>query len=212
MKITSLERQKKDGGRWSVFIDGEFKFGLEEIDVYRLGISVGQELSEAAYQELLSAAQVQKAKSTLLNLLSYGQRTESQLRQKLREKSFAPSEIEKAISYVKGLGYIDDRAYVEAYVRYAKEQKKHGLFRIRQDLMKKGIEKPLLDELLSEEEADPEILKSLIQKKLGKDSLKDPKVKNRIVGFCLRRGFSYGEIREALATVSEDAEEFWEES
>lgn len=211
MKITSLERQQKDPRRWSVYIDGEFRFGLDEMDVYRLGISVGQELDEAALSKLLYEVQVQKAKFTLLNLLSYGARTEKQLRQKLREKGFEPSVIDTAIEGVRALGYIDDRAYVEAYVRYAKEQKKHGIFRIRQDLMQKGVEKALLDELLSEEEADPEVLKELIQKKLGKDSLSDPKVKNRITGFCLRRGFSYGEIREAIAALGEENEVFWEE-
>ena len=47
---------------------------------------------------------IKQAKQKALSLLNYMDRTESQLRQKLKEKSFSDEAIEQAIDYVKSFG------------------------------------------------------------------------------------------------------------
>ena len=59
---------------------------------------------------------IKEAKLKALSLLNYMDRTESQLRQKLKEKSFSDEAIEQAIDYVKSFGYINDAGYAERYI------------------------------------------------------------------------------------------------
>ena len=56
---------------------------------------------------------IKQAKQKALSLLNYMDRTESQLRQKLKEKSFDDDAIDEAVDYVKSFGYINDTGYAE---------------------------------------------------------------------------------------------------
>ena len=38
MKITKIEPQKRRKNRWSIFINGEFSFGISADDLYHLGL------------------------------------------------------------------------------------------------------------------------------------------------------------------------------
>lgn len=59
---------------------------------------------------------IKQAKQKALSLLNYMDRTESQLRQKLKEKSFDEKTIDEAVKYVKSFGYINDVGYAERYI------------------------------------------------------------------------------------------------
>ena len=49
-------------------------------------------------------------------------RTEHQLREKLRASEYPEEVIEEAIEYVKSFHYIDDERYAETFTRYKKEK------------------------------------------------------------------------------------------
>ena len=51
-----------------------------------------------------------------LSLLTDMDRTEAQLRQKLKQKAFEEDIIEQTIEYVKSFGYIDDAKYAQRFV------------------------------------------------------------------------------------------------
>ena len=51
---------------------------------------------------------IKQAKQKALSLLNYMDRTESQLRKNLKEKSFSDVVIDEAVHYVKSFGYIND--------------------------------------------------------------------------------------------------------
>jgi SOS response regulatory protein OraA/RecX len=59
---------------------------------------------------------IKQAKQKALSLLNYMDRTESQLRQKLQEKSFDEQAIDAAVEYVKSFDYINDVSYAERYI------------------------------------------------------------------------------------------------
>ena len=66
---------------------------------------------------------IKAAKEKALNLLSYSDKTEKGLRDKLAEHGFPPYAIDEAISYVRSFHYLDDKRFAEAFIR---TQAEHG--------------------------------------------------------------------------------------
>ncbi len=82
--------------------------------------------------------QLEQAEKAALSFLSYGMRTEQQVRRRLIEKEFAAEIIDAVIEKLTGLHYLDDLEYAILYLEYA-EQKRHGIRRIMEELKKRGI-------------------------------------------------------------------------
>ena len=68
-----------------------------------------------------------------MQILEFKSRTEQELRQKLKAKDYSEEQIEDAVEYVKGFGYINDRRYAETYILNRQQDKCHT--KIIQDLM-----------------------------------------------------------------------------
>lgn len=95
--------------------------------------------------------ELSKAKDTALKFLSYGMKTEKQVADKLKEKDFAEEVIRDTLAYLKELRYIDDMNYAQSYIKYA-EAKRHGARRIKDEMIKRGIDKFTVEDAFYEYE------------------------------------------------------------
>ncbi|WP_297212461.1 MULTISPECIES: regulatory protein RecX [Thermodesulfovibrio] len=133
---------------------------------------------------------------TALKLLSLKDRTEAELREKLKSKGYIEREINGALEYLKQKGLLDDSKFIEKADRIA-EDRFLGKMGIKHYLMKRGIEKDKLESLPPINEIL--IARKLIQRKrhLLRD-LPGDKKKAKIAGFLLRRGFSWETVNECV--------------
>lgn len=95
--ITDIKEQVRNKRRRSIFIDGEYAFGvsLDEVVAYRL--AVGQELSPERLEAVIVATDLRRARS-LFRLLSLRAYSEAELRSRLRAKQFSEEIIERALA------------------------------------------------------------------------------------------------------------------
>lgn len=123
MIVTALEPVGKT--RVQVFLDGEKAFVLYRNEAYRMGIREGESLSEQAYAEIMQEILPKRARLRCMNILKSADKTEWQLRTKLRQGGY-PKEIEDiAIEYVRSFHYIqDDVRYAGYYIREPQPDKK----------------------------------------------------------------------------------------
>ncbi len=63
---------------------------------------------------------MKRAKLRAMHLLTAMARTESGLREKLRQGMYTEDVVDQAIAYVKSFGYIDDYKYAEQFVQSRK--------------------------------------------------------------------------------------------
>ena len=63
--------------------------------------------------------QVRTARDCALSLLEYRDRTEAEMRRKLKEREYAPEAVEETIYFLKEYHYLDDQEYARKYVRTA---------------------------------------------------------------------------------------------
>ena len=148
---------------------------------------------ETLYQELLFDVLGKRATKRAMHLLEKQDRTEYQLREKLRQNEYPKEAVEQAIAYVKSYHYIDDLRYACSYVRYQKEKKSNR--RLQQDLQKKGVAKEFIEQALLEEgnEDETDAIQRLLEKK-GYTPEMPREQANKIYQFLLRRGYKSSDI------------------
>lgn len=144
--ITALETQKNDSDRVSIFLDEEFAFGVHQDIVVKHGLQVGSTLTPEEQQEIEWDEQYVQVKQRALDYLAHKPRTEAEVRRKLRKQDEPESVIEEVIDRLYELRYLDDESYARDYVRNRFASKKYGPVRIRQELIKRGVDRHLAEE------------------------------------------------------------------
>lgn len=208
MKITSILRQKKNPNRYSVFIDYKYSFGISDETLLKSGLKDGMELSQADIDRISGDEQNSKAFESALNLLEYRSRSKKELRDKLARKKLSPDVIDKALERVERIGYLNDGQFAREFAQGLIAKGK-GPILIRTELIRKGIDRETIDDIMSGIKETSESLienaKALVEKKLKQLKGKEPDViARRLTGFLARRGFSPDSIRTILKGAKKD--------
>jgi len=98
-------------------------------------------------------------------------------------------------------GAIDDRRYARKYAEYLAGSKQYGLYRIRQEMLRKGLDKQLIEESLRMvEEITAENLSGVLEKKFGRllTDPKDFKSREKVIAGMIRLGYDYQSVRNAV--------------
>ena len=142
---------------------------------------------------------IKEAKLKALSLLNYMDRTETQLRQKLKEKSFSGEAIEQAIDYVKAFGYINDAGYAERYILNKQGSKSRR--EIYASLSQKGIGREDIEVAMENcYEAEDELvaIQRLCEKKHFVAEKATDAEKKRMYNYLLRKGFKVDDVCKVL--------------
>ncbi|PSQ96316.1 MAG: recombinase RecX [Bacteroidetes bacterium SW_11_64_17] len=143
--ITHLDPQANNDDRVSVFLDGEFAFGVHEDLVVRHGLQVGARLTAEEIREIEADEEYVDAKQTALDYLAYKPRTEQEVRRKLRKQDVSRLVIDDVIARLYELEYLDDESYAHDYAHNRFSSKKYGPVRIRRELEERGVDRHLAE-------------------------------------------------------------------
>jgi len=210
MLITKIEQQKKDPSRVSVFIDGEFAFGLKYEDAYLYRLNEGGELTRADYERIVTETVLTSARDMAVKYLGYRMRSRREIEKYLKQKEFTDEVIEKTIETLKTYNYINDLEFAKAYISDSLRFNKWGMKKIKYELTKRGVAREVIDEAAESAEYSTEkILAGLIEKKLNGNILNeaDYNEKRKLFNYLMNRGFSYDEINAAYAEYIESGDE-----
>jgi regulatory protein len=98
---------------------------------------------------------LQKAKDDAFNLLSYRERSQAELEERLVRKGYSVQIIAEVISTLKDLNYLDDRRFARKWIKDRIRNRPRGRYVLELELGKKGIDERIIKEsladLLSEE-------------------------------------------------------------
>ncbi len=204
MTVTKIEQQKKDKSRYSVYIDGEFAFGLIMEDILYFKLREGQEISDETYEYIMDTTLYIKAQDTAVRYLGYKMRTKREVENKLKEYEFPDSIILRVIEFLEKYEYVDDRNYCRKYIKETMKLRPKGIFLIKKELRERGAADNIIEEAISEAEIDEQPLaEALLERKYEDFANMDHKELARVYGFLQRKGFSYGVIKAAVASLAE---------
>ena len=202
MIVTKLERQKNRRGRWSVFIDGEFVFSLDEVDLLYYKLREGEEISPNRLVYLRDEIVYAKACQKALDFLSHRPRTVKEIEKKLSEE-YARDIISRVMDMLNEYKYIDDASYA---LEYAKERIKagYGVLKVEWELKIRGIDQELIDaarELVQDIQFPSAV--TVLKTRYRKKQIIDEKEKGRAYNYLLRRGFEPETAEAALQAFME---------
>ena len=204
MIVTRIEPLAKT--RYKVYINGEFCFVLYKGELSRFGIRVDEEVEEQTVEKILSEVVLKRAKLRCLRLLEDMDRTETALRDKLKQGYYPQDIIDQAVAYVKSFGYLDDVRYAENFVRSRQGTKSRR--EIEAALRQKGVRGDLIDRALEEcyqESGEEEAILRIIKKKKFRFQDADDAEKQKMYAYLARKGFRYDAVRQVIQNCDDDA-------
>ncbi len=169
-----------------------------------LRLYAGKALEERELEALRSSAALALCKNRGMELLSYRPMSAKELRDKLVQKGEAAENAEAAVDWLQSRGFLNDERYAGMVVRHY-AGKGYGAGRICQELQRRGISRELWEDALQEMPEQDDRIESFLASRL-----KDPGDRTqvqKVSAALLRRGYSWEEIRAALARFRADWEE-----
>ncbi len=197
MEITSLVKLSK--GRAKICLDNGTDFVLYKKEYESYGIEEGADLSLSDYEEICREILIPRCKKRALHLLEKQDRSEKNLRDKLKEGGYPSDIIDIAIDYINDYGYLDDARMAASHVRFYQDSRSRN--RIRQDLMGKGISSDVIERVLEEEYTadEQELINRLLEKKGYDKENATYEDRGKMYRFLAGRGFSSESIGKSLS-------------
>jgi regulatory protein len=195
MKITKIEKQKKHKDRYNIFLDGEFAFGLYEDSLLKFGLRTNDELSDKEITEIKDYDGFIFGKTVAYSYLSYKQRSRKEVIQKLRKNKIPEEVIDKIISLLVEMKYINDESYAKLYLENKLSGKPMGNRLLRIKLQEKGIDRETTEKVIDEnydEEKELQSAEKLLEKYSEKVKGKnDFEKRKKCFNYLVSRGFDF---------------------
>lgn len=221
-KITSIEPQKKtlrlrsgqSPRRFNVYLDGLFAFGADEDLIVDRRLVVGKEISTEELEKILFEVEVGKLMERMYRLFNIRLRSEKEIREYLKRLSFkrkvktaeeiSQPAMELLINKLKQKGMVNDEQFTREWVDARK--KKKGLRMIVKELYQKGINREIIEEVVSRQVSagsEEDTAQRLLEKKMKVwKNLPPQEFRKKAYQFLLRRGFEYPMVKEIVEKIT----------
>lgn len=191
-KITDMQIQKSNKSRANLYVDGEFAFGVEMLTVMKLGLKIGQEVSEQKLQEAIFDSEKSVAFEKAMDYLSRSMKTQKQVTDYLYKKGYAPAVVRYVVDKLVDYKYVDDSMYARTYVE--QNGKTKGNRRLQQELQQKGISREQAEEFANlPKEVSQQSAATLAQKYM-KNKPADLKTLQKLQRYLLSRGYDFDTV------------------
>jgi regulatory protein len=203
-KITSIEQQKINENRFSIFINDKFSFGLNASICHKHKLEVDMEIDEEFIGTILKAEESTKAINYAIYLLSKKDRTKKEIADKLKDKGYDDEIASNVLNKLSEYNYINDEIYCGKYINDKSKFSKYGINKIKAKLYAKGVDKEIISKeiLKIDNNLEFENALTLAQKKLC--SIKDTdkyKIKAKLSNHLVAKGYSYDTVKAVFSKL-----------
>ena len=206
MLIIAIHRQKS-------YYEVETDAAVYEIDgslLREYHLAAGMHTDEALLQELHDRSRQRRAYQRACYLLDERDYSYVMLYRKLMQTYHDPALSRNICDRLREAGLIDDRRYAEKCAEYLIERKKYGIYRAKQEMLHRGLEKTLVENALADfEEQAEENIPAVLEKKYGR-LLTDPhdrKAREKVIAGMARLGYNFQSVRDAIEDYFADWDE-----
>jgi regulatory protein len=192
--ITLLELTGPKRSATIIYLDNVSWRTISTRIIQDLGIREGQSYQPGSLRGHIFDAEKRYGMELALRLFSYRPRSRQEVVNKLLMKHISPEAIDWITRKLEDSGYLNDRAFLKAWINDRMELRGYGRHRIRNELIIKGIEVEKINEELDRLyplDGEGHAARKLIQSRLSRYAgLDDLTARRRLTQFLLRRGFS----------------------
>lgn len=206
-RITAIEAQKGRKGRVSIFLDGDFALGLDDEVAAKAGLQMGQELSSERIEDLVQADLFHRGYNSALHYLSFRQRTELEIRQRLLRRGFGESTIERVIARLREQGLVDDVAFAQFWRNNRESFKPRSRYLIGQELRRKGVAPEAIEQATAGIDDEASAYQAAQRKARLLRNANYQDFRRRLGGYLRQRGFGYEVIKHAVERLWQERED-----
>jgi len=198
-EITSIKPQKSKK-RVNIHLDGKFSFGLDLENWMKLGLKVGDKLSEEEIEEIVKKAEFQKTFDKILRFAMLRPRSKKEINDWLKRKKVYESMHGGLFNRLKRMNLINDEEFSRWWIKQRTEFRPKGKRALFSELMGKGVDRRIIEQVISEADLNEDKLaKEVLNKKAYKwEKLKGFDRKKKMSDFLARRGFSWEIIKRVI--------------
>ncbi|MBI4285251.1 MAG: RecX family transcriptional regulator [Chloroflexi bacterium] len=193
--------------RVRLFLDGRSAFSLAAEVAAQAGLRAGTELTDSQVDALVTSDQRQRCFDAAARYLHYRPRSESELRERLRQRGFAGETVENVLGRLKQQGLVDDAAFT----RFWKENRETFSPRSQQlamvELRKKGIAEDIITQTMRDVDDAESAYRAAASKVRRLSGADYDAFRRRLGQYLRRRGFSYSVIDQTVARCWQEIEE-----
>lgn len=195
-----IKAQRGRGNKIHLLLDGDYIITTDSEFWLENYISDGTNISDDEWQELVLKISYRKAFNKCADLLSRRDHSVKELRDKLL-RTVDEISAEKAINKFIDMGYLDDEKFAKAFAKQAFELKNYSENRVKQELFKRGIDREIISEILSDNNVDAvSSITDLISKKYIR-KLAQEGGRDKVIAALMRKGFHYSDIKSAIYRI-----------
>jgi len=206
MIIKSVMPHPKHASQHVILLENGESLTVSEGALTQFYIYPGKDLSEETRGALLAANTEQEIRSRALRMLDSRAMSRKELIDKLVQKGEDRDQATAVADWLVDMGQLCEAEYAGSIVRHY-AAKGYGRKRIEQELWRRGVEKELWETALHEMPTDTdETIDRFIETKL-RGEIPDRKEEKRVTDALMRRGYGWGEIREAMRRYMESVGE-----
>jgi regulatory protein len=203
-RITRLKGGKGREKRVNLYLDGRFSFSISAEVALNKELKVGQELTESEIAELQDTDQCQRCYNAAIRFLGYRQRSEAEVRQRLRSYGFDNECEEKTIGRLKEQGLVDDAEFARFWIENRETFSPRSRWLTGMELERKGLDRVTIDATICEID-DLDSAYRAARTKAGRLSISDYRLfRNRLGEYLRRKGFSYEVINETIEKLRKE--------
>lgn len=213
LRVTDIKQAVKNENRVNVFVNNKYSFSLDIAQLVDFKIKKGQVITEPELEKFKNASEFGKLYQRTLEWVLVRSRSTREVKDYLFKKSIQPIKskdpetkktilkkptvdraqfTDQIITRLIEKGYLDDERFAKYYVenRFVKKgiSKKH----LATELMKKGIEKDIIDQVLDVRNDEEEIKKIIAKKSSRYD-------KDKMINYLIRQGFPFETVRNLVS-------------
>ena len=200
MKISDIKKQVKTEGRYSIYIDGKFSFGLSELGLINSGLRIGTELTTEQLDELKADAHIDKIYNMALGLIARRPRSRWEIEEYLKRKGLERDEISQVCERLSR--YIDDLEFARAWVSNRRLLKNMSSRKLRLELRAKRVDDETVSQVLAEDETDElDVLRAEVLKRRKQTRYQDDQ---KLMAYLARQGYGYDDIKSVLSELADN--------
>jgi regulatory protein len=193
--ITALKFQQRNTERVSVYLDGEYAFGLPALEAARL--RRGQVLSDAEITALRALDESERAFDQAVRYLSYRPRSRAEIAQYLRRKQLTEDVASDVVQRLEQAGYLDDAAFARFWVDNRQRFRPRSRRALSYELRQKGVGREVAADVVDDQDDEVAAWQAIENRLSRWNALSGDELRQKISGFLARRGFGYASINQA---------------
>lgn len=207
--ITELKTQAKHDNRVSVYLDGQYGFGLHR--ALAAPLQIGQELTQREIEQLKRSDQRESAYQRAVRSIARRPRSVRELQTAMRRQGLEPADVEQVVGRLEQAGLADDLEFARAWIENRMTFRPRGALALKSELSSKGISSRTIGRALQSFSEAEAARRAAAQGARRYQQLSPDDFRRRLSAYLSRRGFDYQTVsplvRELAAERALESEE-----